>query len=515
MSKEVENPQNGDPSADKDAPDMKQAMRRQVLAILPVYILQLCYGMSSAFPAIVIQQLSMQCAIFKITQDQESWIVSLDNIATPVVCILSGFLQFKFGPKRILMLTCFPYALSWVGVVLAAYIKNVYLLYASSLLVGVGHGFIATTVYTAEVSSREFRAPFSIFETVAKSIGLIIVYASGAFMEWNVIAFWAPIFPVIAFFVLLNSPESPTYLVAQGYFETAEKSLKKLKYDNYDIKGEIRIISQAVKVEEAQNQVKKVDYIKKINKHPELYKPFLIVLMLSIVQKFSGQDIIRVYVVKIFANVFKSSHHEVDDDDDVFTCEHGESINHVPYYSAIIVGLVRLFASLSLTKLLVNCKRKTLYVISSVGTILSLALFATILLCMDHLEDFGLDDFKDIIHWVSVVFACMAVFCINWGIEQMPLLMASELYPSELRAFCKGISRSITCILIVVALKLFPLMENSVNLYGTFYIYSGIVLFFFPCLMCILPETKGLSLSQINEVFMKNVHTVCVKPVED
>ena len=46
----------------------------QLLAILPVYILQLCYGMSSGYPAITTPQLTMDCAKFAITDDQESWI---------------------------------------------------------------------------------------------------------------------------------------------------------------------------------------------------------------------------------------------------------------------------------------------------------------------------------------------------------------------------------------------------------------------------------------------------------
>ena len=49
-------------------------LRRQVMAISPVYCLQVCYGMSSAFPAILTPQLTQDCALFTITDDQESWI---------------------------------------------------------------------------------------------------------------------------------------------------------------------------------------------------------------------------------------------------------------------------------------------------------------------------------------------------------------------------------------------------------------------------------------------------------
>ena len=94
----------------------------QVLALLPVYLLQVSYGMNSGYPAIMTPQLREDCSEFSITTDEESWIgmnctitlqlthinlyyfsflVSIDNVATPFVCILSGFLQQKFGPLKV------------------------------------------------------------------------------------------------------------------------------------------------------------------------------------------------------------------------------------------------------------------------------------------------------------------------------------------------------------------------------------------------------------------------------
>ena len=48
---------------------------------------------------------------------------------------------------------------------------------------------------------------------------------------------------------------------------------------------------------------RKMEYINNINRHPEIYKPFLIIICLSVVQQFSGASIIRAYVVKIFDEV--------------------------------------------------------------------------------------------------------------------------------------------------------------------------------------------------------------------
>ena len=45
--------------------------------------------------------------------------MSLDNILTPLICIVSGFLQQRFGPLRLLMFACLPYILGWVAASLA------------------------------------------------------------------------------------------------------------------------------------------------------------------------------------------------------------------------------------------------------------------------------------------------------------------------------------------------------------------------------------------------------------
>ena len=39
----------------------------------------------------------------------------------------------------------------------------------------------------------------------------------------------------------------------------------------------------------------------------EIYKPFLIILVLSLIQQFSGMSVLRAYVVKIFNEVFENN----------------------------------------------------------------------------------------------------------------------------------------------------------------------------------------------------------------
>ena len=92
-------------------------------------------------------------------------LVSLDNVATPVVCLLAGCLQQRLGPRSLVFLACFPYFCAWVCAALATSASALYL---SRLMVGVSHGLITTSVYTVEVASRDMRATYSLWEGVVR-----------------------------------------------------------------------------------------------------------------------------------------------------------------------------------------------------------------------------------------------------------------------------------------------------------------------------------------------------------
>merc|ERR1711971_449950 len=79
--------------------------------------------------------------------------------------------------------------------------------------------------------------------------------------------------------------------------------------------------------------------------------------------------------------------------------------------------------------------------------------------------------------------------------------MTSELFPAEVRALCKGAARSLTCVLILVSLKIFPLLEQTIHLFGTFYFYGAVVLLLLPIIMKVLPETKDQDLTEIHRIF--------------
>ena len=65
----------------------------------------------------------------------------------------------------------------------------------------------------------------------------------------------------------------------------------------------------------------------------------------------------------------------------------------------------------------------------------SLACFSTTLLVSDLKWDVGLS--PSLLSWLSLVSACGLMFWADLGLQPMPGLMSSELFPPNSRAFCK------------------------------------------------------------------------------
>ena len=94
---------------------------------------------------------------------------------------------------------------------------------------------------------------------------------------------------------------------------------------------------------------------------------------------------IRAYSVSIFDTVFSETGNttmfsEQQTSDNVTLVTQGAGCQHtssMAYIAAIVIGVCRLFSSLTLARILMTCSRRVMYFSSLVLTILSLLMFST------------------------------------------------------------------------------------------------------------------------------------------
>ena len=251
--------------------------------------------------------------------------------------------------------------------------------------------------------------------------------------------------PIIAFCLSFLLPESPIQLLRKNKLKSAERIIKKIYGPKYDHQTHLTLAQLDLK--EYQDKIISQDKRSSaISKHkrfqmPEVYQPFLIIVGLSLIQQFSGMSVMRSYVVNIFNDVFQSNN------PDSQNCE----IDDMAYLAAILIGTMRLVSSLMLSKLLYHFRRRVMYFWSAGLSIFSLFTFAT---CNYLLLDLTKSNIlKNVIPWISLGSAGLLVFGVQLGVQTLPLLLSGELFPSDVRPICKGIARSIQCILLVICLK--------------------------------------------------------------
>ena len=88
-----------------------------------------------------------------------------------------------------------------------------------------------------------------------------------------------------------------------------------------------------------------------------VWKPFLIVTSLQIVQQFAMMTIFNKYIVAIFQDTFQAN-------DDLQVNE-GLCVKHFePYLGAVFIGIIRLLAALTLSLMIDQHRRRRIYLVS-------------------------------------------------------------------------------------------------------------------------------------------------------
>jgi MFS transporter, SP family, general alpha glucoside:H+ symporter len=162
-----------------------------------------------------------------------------NNIGSVVGLLLNGFLQSRYGSRRVYMgamvlMTATIFALFFA--------INVQMLFAANILCGIPWGIFQTltTAYAAEICPAAMRGYLTAWVSMCWGAGAFL--AAGILrgslnlpgdLAWKVpyALQWLWVIPL--FSVAFFAPESPWYLVRRGRIDDAEKSLRRLSSKNF------------------------------------------------------------------------------------------------------------------------------------------------------------------------------------------------------------------------------------------------------------------------------------------
>ena len=168
------------------------------------------------------------------------------------------------------------------------------------------------------------------------------------------------------------------------------------------------------------------------------------------------------------------------------------------------VGLTKMFMTLPSLALVDRAGRRPLM------------LFGTTLMCISFFyigfyQQFGhtslsndhSNDHANVIStWGYIAIACVYVFMtgysLSWGV--MHYVIPAEVYPQDIRAKAETVSAFVDGGFQLVSIKLSPVLLTLQG-GGAYFISGGLLLFFLIWIFICIPETKGISLEDMEHVF--------------
>jgi facilitated trehalose transporter len=334
-----------------------------------------------------------------------------------------------------------------------------------------------------ECSYPEIRGFLGSLPAVFMAGGILVAYILGAWLPWDQLAWVSAVFPALLLFVMIPLPESPVWLLSKGRTSDADDALKWLHHHRRtpfeSIPVELQpisadgITSETTQPTVSENKKSGIGLgLKELSRRSVLV-PFALTFSLLIFQQISGIDAIIFYTVSIF----HSAGSQID--------------NHL---ASIIVGLVQLAANLASIFIVDRAGRKPLLIASGAVMCVALTALGTHFYFQKHGTDHGLG----LLPVISLI-VFMIGFSIGYG--SIPFLLMGELIPEKQRSFLSSIAGSLNLGVMFVVIKTYHDLKNSVGEDVTFWGYAFICLCSCFFVYFLVPETKGKSLTEIEELF--------------
>jgi len=480
---------------------------------------------------------------FQLNEWQQGFVVSSPTLGAVFGSLIAGLAADKFGRKKVLLTIA---ALYVVSAILSACAINYHMLVAARIIGGFAFAsLVLAPMYIAEIAPAKYRGKMISINQLNIVVGLSAAYFANYYLlqlsgGTNELALtlgitenvwrWMlglEVVPALAyFFLLFIIPESPRWLVCNGHIEKAKIVLKKLfpQQDSDDLVAEI--------------QQQQEDTLPPIKQRLSLLfsKKMRLILAVGITvgvcQQITGVNAVYFYAPSIF--------------------EQSGVGQNAAFSQAIWIGIINIIFTIVAMLLIDKLGRKPLMLIGLAGVAISMTIAAygfhqaTYTLTAESVsqissvevktkvapligDTFNSDlEFKtaiisvlgeqqarehqaELIHAAAKMNAMLIMlgilgFVASFAFSLGPVMwvLLAEIFPNNLRGVGIAFTGLINSIVSFSVQLLFPWELATIGTAATFIIYGVFALIGLGLVYKLLPETKGKSLEELEQVFERS-----------
>ncbi|KAI2791347.1 hypothetical protein POX_c04204 [Penicillium oxalicum] len=439
-------------------------------------------------------------SVFNSIQGSPNWIDWFDtpgentigsiNTAYTVGAIIGGF--FFSGPIADYFGRKIGMATGCVLVIIATFMQafspyhGLACFMVGRVLIGLGQGIALTSgpIYIGELAPSEIRGQIMTFWQMFYSVGSFICFwiayackkhaASLGHWDWKMVIIFQLLVPVIILVLLPTLPGSPRWFIKRhNNIEKARAALRRVRDTEEEVEAEILQIREALEYEK---EAISSNY-SALWKDKSLRKRMYLALILNAGQQLTGQGSLNSYSTKIYQAIFKNE-------------------NTIALINALNATCGILF-TLNAVWIVDRFGRKPLLIVGGIGMGICMIISATVETQTPTVGK-GAKSEPVSIAIVALMFIFILFYKPSWGATVW--IWTSEVFSMNVRAQAVGMASQTQNVANTIFQQFFPIFLKNCGFYA-FYFFAGINFVLAAFVFFFVPETKQVTLEEIDALF--------------
>lgn len=412
------------------------------------------------------------------------WITSSVMFGAIFGGALAGQLSDRLGRRKMILISALVFVVGSILSGIAPHDGQYYLIGVRILLgLAVGAASALVPAYMSEMAPARLRGRLSGINQTMIVSGMLLSYIVDFFlkglpeaMAWRLMLGLAAVPALILFLGVLRLPESPRFLIKNNKLDEARKVLSYIRSKKEEIDAEVAQIQETAKEEQNLNQKASWGTL-----FSGKYR-YLVIAGVGVAafQQFQGANAIFYYIPLI---VEKATGHAASSQ----------------LMWPIIQGVILVLGSLVFLVIADKFNRRTLLTVG--GTIMGLSFILPAIL-------------NSLIPNASpmmiVAFLCVYVALYSFTWAPLTWVIVGEIFPLVIRGRASGLASSFNWIGSFLVGLLFPIMTASMSQEAVFAIFGVICLLGVLFIRTRVPETRGHTLEEIEDIGKKSTKSVKV-----